>query len=364
MEDLSTVIVDILEESVWSPSGDNCQPWVFEIKDNSVFIFCDSSRARHILDSGGYASLLALGGLIETIDLVAKTKSLKTDVVLAVHLPIEGTTHAWCEVKFSKAPHPIDPDISHSLKARCTDRRKFHGFDGPLIDRVLSGINAKPEISNLNVRVSCAGVLHVNHVAAIAKCEAALFEIEGAVSSTTKWIRLRQSSAQQSRDGLPVRNLGVSLVEALVFVLVGRFSFLLRLMRPFLKFAVQLKTQKTLMDSTMIGFVVPEVSATSLVSAGRVALQVWVELSKEGYGVQPMTISSLGVVLADCGLFGSLSSATENSFKNADRIARSQWGMAQTGNLIWQLRVGKVRSPLSEESRTLRRRPVISVKRF
>ncbi len=66
------VIEQILDLARWGPSGDNAQPWRFQIIDGSRFvIFGQDTRDHCIYDLDGRPTQLALGALIETAAIAA-----------------------------------------------------------------------------------------------------------------------------------------------------------------------------------------------------------------------------------------------------------------------------------------------------
>ncbi len=64
----------VLELARWAPSGDNGQPWRFEIRGRDEFVIHRERRdAADIYDLQGHASDLALGALVETAAIAATT---------------------------------------------------------------------------------------------------------------------------------------------------------------------------------------------------------------------------------------------------------------------------------------------------
>jgi len=67
-----TTIRDVLERARWAPSGDNTQPWRFEItSDSSALVHAFDTRDHCVYDLDGCASRLSHGALLETIALAA-----------------------------------------------------------------------------------------------------------------------------------------------------------------------------------------------------------------------------------------------------------------------------------------------------
>ena len=76
-EKLDTVIARILDLARWAPSGDNTQPWRFEIIDEMHFlIHAEDTRDWCVYDLDGRASQIAVGALLETIAIAASGEGL------------------------------------------------------------------------------------------------------------------------------------------------------------------------------------------------------------------------------------------------------------------------------------------------
>ncbi|HRO71697.1 MAG TPA: nitroreductase family protein, partial [Chitinophagaceae bacterium] len=72
------VLLEILDVARWAPSGDNTQPWRFEIIDNNhIAIHGYDTRDWCIYDFEGRASYMAHGALLETIRIAAAEYGLK-----------------------------------------------------------------------------------------------------------------------------------------------------------------------------------------------------------------------------------------------------------------------------------------------
>lgn len=71
----------ILERARWAPSGDNTQPWRFELlRDDHVAIHAFDTRDHCVYDINGRPSQIAVGALLETLQIAASTEGLKADI--------------------------------------------------------------------------------------------------------------------------------------------------------------------------------------------------------------------------------------------------------------------------------------------
>lgn len=67
-----TLIENILDVARWAPSGDNTQPWRFEIVDKLHFIVHGFDTRDHcVYDLDGHPSQMAIGALLENIEIAA-----------------------------------------------------------------------------------------------------------------------------------------------------------------------------------------------------------------------------------------------------------------------------------------------------
>lgn len=76
------VIEKILDAARWAPSGDNAQPWRFEITDDQRAIIRARDTREHVVyDLQGHASQIALGAMLETIAIAASQFGMGAHIV-------------------------------------------------------------------------------------------------------------------------------------------------------------------------------------------------------------------------------------------------------------------------------------------
>ena len=76
----SSLLQDILQRARWAPSGDNTQPWRFELVDAAHLAVHGFDTRDHVLyDFDGRASQLAHGALLETIRLAASCHGMRVE---------------------------------------------------------------------------------------------------------------------------------------------------------------------------------------------------------------------------------------------------------------------------------------------
>ena len=72
-----SAVYRILERARWAPSGDNEQPWRFEVVDDlHIVIHTNDTRDWCVYDLDGSSSQIAVGALLETIAIAASGEGL------------------------------------------------------------------------------------------------------------------------------------------------------------------------------------------------------------------------------------------------------------------------------------------------
>ena len=71
----------LLEAAIHAPSGDNCQPWRFQVEgQNKVSVYTVAERARSFFDYGERGTLISVGAVLENMRIQAASDGLATDV--------------------------------------------------------------------------------------------------------------------------------------------------------------------------------------------------------------------------------------------------------------------------------------------
>lgn len=78
----------ILDQARWAPSGDNTQPWRFEVvSPTRVVVHGHDTRDHCVYDLDGRPSQMSLGALLETLRVAATVHGLRADVRRRPDLP-------------------------------------------------------------------------------------------------------------------------------------------------------------------------------------------------------------------------------------------------------------------------------------
>ena len=114
-------IRDILDKARWAPSGDNTQPWRFEIlAGEHVLVHGFDTRDHCVYDLDGHPSQLAVGALLECLSLAATAYGRRTRIS---RRPDSAETHLLFDVHF-EPDTTIKPDpLAAFIEKRVVQRR-------------------------------------------------------------------------------------------------------------------------------------------------------------------------------------------------------------------------------------------------
>lgn len=114
-------LLDVLNLARWAPSGDNTQPWRFELtEDGGVAVHGHDTRTWCIYDFDGHASHMAHGALLETLCIAASGFGLATHWTLRDGTPDDAPIY---DVRFLQV-EALEPDpLFPFIEKRCVQRR-------------------------------------------------------------------------------------------------------------------------------------------------------------------------------------------------------------------------------------------------
>jgi len=117
-----TPIEQVLDLARWAPSGDNSQPWRFQITgERSCIVHAFDTRRHCVYDLTGGPSQIAVGGMLETARIAATGLSLRTEVTCLS----SDDEHPRFELALLDDPGAQPDPLLPYITTRCTHRRPY-----------------------------------------------------------------------------------------------------------------------------------------------------------------------------------------------------------------------------------------------
>ena len=280
-----TVIEQILDLARWAPSGDNTQPWRFEIRDASTFVVHGFDTRRHcVYDLDGRPSQIALGALLETIDIAASGHGLRADISRVLDAPDEAPTF---EVRCVAALDPTPSALLPFITVRTVQRRPLRTT--PLTEVEKSALQAStgPGFEVLwfetpSDRWRVAKLLFRN-----AKVRLTMPEAFAVHRSVIEW------NAQFSEDRIPDRAVGVDTLTRKLMQWVMQSWPRVEFFNTWLAGTIMPRLQLDLLPGWACAAHFGLLQTSGLrtiddhVAAGRAVQRFWLEATRLGLLVQP-----------------------------------------------------------------------------
>jgi len=114
------VLEALIEQARWAPSGDNTQPWRFQLHPpDRIVLLGHDTRHECVYDLAGEASQLSIGALLCTLDLAASKFGMRMRCRRRLDAPSASPTF---DLQFVVADRPPDPLLG-SIQRRSVQRR-------------------------------------------------------------------------------------------------------------------------------------------------------------------------------------------------------------------------------------------------
>ena len=278
-------IVRILERARWAPSGDNTQPWRFQIvADDKVIVHGHDTRDVILYDFDAHASHMAHGALLETMRIAASVEGLAMTWRAQADDEYRRIQYV---VSFEPAPDTVPDPLAPYIEVRTVQRRPMRLASMTEMQRQAL-IDAPGELYRLQFferfqeRKKIAGLLWDNAYIRLTCPEA--FEVH---KNIIEW------GARFSKDRIPEQAVGVDPLTAKLMRWVmaswTRVQFFNRYLMGTLAPRVQLDYLPALFCSAHL-LIRPNCAPRNLedwVALGGAMQRVWLTATRVGLQLQP-----------------------------------------------------------------------------
>ena len=135
-------LLKILDLARWDPSGDNTQPWRFElVADDHIAIHGNDTREWCLYDFNGHASHMAHGALLETLRIAATGEGLAASWQLRPGSPDKSPVF---DVRLTPAPGIAPDPLLPFIESRTVQRRPMRTTPLGVSAPWLAAIGAMP----------------------------------------------------------------------------------------------------------------------------------------------------------------------------------------------------------------------------
>ena len=314
---LPQAIDRILDAAHWAPSGDNAQPWHFEVHDDNRFDVCVHIEAGNVYEyRNGEPTLISAGTLLENIAIAAPTYGKRARWE---YLGLAGQVHR-IKVELEDAA-PTENPLFSQIERRSVDRRPYQMRPLAEEDRLTLSRSVGPEFSvewheSLAARRKIAALTRLATEIRLRIPET--FDIH---SRIVDWKRA------YSPDGIPSRALGVDsmTLKMMRWTLAkrARTEIANRLGSPFFA-GLQMDFLPGIFSAAYFGLRLAhradgQEGVRQMLRVGQAAQRFWLTATSLGLVLQPCTAA---LAFAYYGLVGEPFTASAPERRKAAELAR------------------------------------------
>lgn len=279
-------IRSIVEHGTLAPSGGNCQPWRFVLRDGVLLCLHDIERSRSLLDFENTASYLAFGAVVENMSLAAAALDRACDVRL---FPRAGDPILVCEATFPLSSSCHDqPDLLEHVPLRVTNRKL--GRRVPLREADASALRYAAERTSARMQL-LTGEEELEEMGSILGAgDRVRFLSKVMHREMMAEVRWSREEVEATRDGLDVVTLELSRADLAAMRLISSWPAMKTLGRFGGGLALEKPARKSIAAASAVGLITVEgTSPESWFQGGRAMQRVWLAAASRGLTFQPMT---------------------------------------------------------------------------
>ncbi|MEO2033295.1 MAG: hypothetical protein ABGZ35_14545, partial [Planctomycetaceae bacterium] len=311
---IDTPMQMLLEAAVLAPSGDNTQPWRFDVDetDRQIVVNVDPVRDTSPMNAGQRMSRIAIGAAVENIVRTVAFNDLK------VATEPSATSHSVSIRLHEVAKTPLRAD--EAVANRCTNRRACHGktVSAETLQRLQQQSTDLSEVETHWI----TDAEHVRRMAAVVRqADAILFGTAELRHAFLENVRFDRPDDETVDEGLSLASLEIKGRDRAPFRLLPKLpNWLVRLMRVGSTIGRQ-NEQLILGGAGLCLGVAADDEPLTDIAVGRAMQRAWLALTEQNLAVQPMM--SLLVL--------------QNALTHGSDSVRSALGTDRVQNLLEQL---------------------------
>lgn len=291
---MKDVIKEILTLAVNAPSGHNSQPWRFEVKDSSIFIYNIPDKDKILFNWQQRGSMVAHGALIENIIIIASERGYKSDIRI---FPNEKETNLTAEIKLEKSSEDYSyRHLSPFILKRTTNRRPFEIGSLKDTDReVLNNFIETQKNSGHEILLTEDREKINQVVGPFSAGDRLLFENQYVHKSLFDNVNWTLKEERERREGLYLKTKELSLPERIFFKhIMSKWNFVEKLNRIGFAEKAGEKRANLYKNCSAMGLVTaPGDSPENFINSGRVLERFWLTVTSLGLSFQPVSVGLL-----------------------------------------------------------------------
>ena len=346
----------LIEAAIAAPSADNNQPWKFKSGENWIDVYWDLSK-KLPSDVDGMFDLLALGAAIENIVVKLQSMGHKAELQLAEinckdlkNNPTQLRQIATITFGKQDAEINVQEKLADYISARQTKRDEYSTKPIPQ-DQLREITTASVQHDDVKLCWMTDRVKINSLASLVALSDSLRFRYRDFHEELHRQLRLSAAHAEQTRDGLDYRTLGLPLGGRTVLSLIRSWKTMSLLGKFGMASLMAAPSKRLVRNSGAIGLIYLDARTPhSMIRGGQTMQRMWLHATQLGLSVHPL--GSLPVFLANNNLPTELLPTVKQIRANAQQVLPPSRSFLQMA-----FRIGIPKKQLPSFPRSLRYKP-------
>ncbi len=282
------VIRFFLKSGIQAPSGDNAQPWKFSIQDNNkLLVLLDPDADHSFFNVNQIASMISCGAVIENIKIASNELGIQPEIdCFSNHVGVGGS------VEFHKSGIRKDP-LYEFIWKRHTNRTMYYQkpIESTTIESCKDSILCFPE-AKLYAVTQKESLKKLARI--IYKTDRIRTENRSLHEHLNQMIRFDSKEVFETNDGLPLKNLQAGFAGEQFLKFAKPWPVMNLLNKAGIGRLVAFHSYQGIINSSAVMLLTVDGRADkNFIEGGRALQRIWLDLTRLGYHVQPMTALTL-----------------------------------------------------------------------
>lgn len=341
------VLREILADCIKAPSGENCQPWLFDINGELLNIYNVPDRDNSLYSWGQRASLLSHGALLETLEISSEMHGYAVSIEI---LPETNEPNLVAQVSFSKKDHGNKDQLFEAIHLRVTNRRSY-SLESLNSHEIAELLGAASKFGSCRLLFADDRGRKETLSRASSMNEVVLLENKMMHNFFFSHVNWTKKEDIEKSVGFYIKTLEFKPQQLSAFKLFKNWKVLRLFNLMGVPRFVARENAKIYKSCGAIGaIVINESSQENFITAGRLLQRVWLRATNLGLALQPLTgILFLFLAISSGGKHG-LSQRHVELVKDSYGEIKSAFNVEE-GVIAFVFRIGHAQGPSARSSR-------------
>lgn len=280
------ILEEIISDGILAPSGENCQPWRFAIRENTIFVWNTPEADQSVYNYKQRGSFVAHGALLENMSVSAAARGYGSHIDL---FPDAADADLVARVTVSENEPGDDADntLASVLSLRTTNRKKYSGTKLSPEQKAALTLAAKKHDCTLGFVDDDAVLPKLGFAAALN--EKLVFSNKALHDFF--YAHLLWDESAQDQKGFYVKTLEFAAIQVPVIRLLKKWERVV-FANKYLHISDQILKEngaKYGASGTFLALAIPDDTRESFIRAGMAFERVWLTATSLGLSLQPCT---------------------------------------------------------------------------